>query len=118
MGRPVAFFEITSRDAERAQEFYRRLFEWRVDADPALGGYAMVDTGAGEGSVGGGIGPAETQEDAGVRIYMRVDDLDAHLRRAEELGGKIVSPPADLPEGWGRMAMLADPDGNAVGLWA
>jgi hypothetical protein len=29
-----------------------------------------------------------------------------------------VSPPADLPEGWGRMAMLADPDGNAVGLWA
>ena len=46
------------------------------------------------------------------------DDLDAYLARAEQLGGKRVLPPTDLPEGFGRIAVLADPDGNQVGLWA
>ncbi len=49
---------------------------------------------------------------------MRVDDLDAHLDRAEELGGQRLVPPTDLPGGYGRFAMVTDPDGNPVGLWA
>jgi predicted enzyme related to lactoylglutathione lyase len=47
MGQPVAFFEIISPDAERAQKFYGELFGWQVAADPAMGGYGLVDTGAG-----------------------------------------------------------------------
>jgi uncharacterized protein len=27
-------------------------------------------------------------------------------------------PPTDLPEGFGRIAVFTDPDGNQVGLWA
>ena len=54
MGRPVAFFEVTSPDHERAQKFYAELFDWRIDADPSMGGYALVDTGAGENAIGGG----------------------------------------------------------------
>ncbi len=45
MGQPVAYFEVLSPDHERAQKFYRALFGWQVDADPAMGGYALVDTG-------------------------------------------------------------------------
>lgn len=117
MGQPVAFFEIISPDASRAQDFYARLFGWTVQADPAMGGYALVDTGGGESAVGGGIGPGQPGE-RNVKIYMRVDDLDAYLQRAEELGGKRLVPPTDLPAGYGRFAVLADPDGNQVGLWA
>jgi predicted enzyme related to lactoylglutathione lyase len=118
MGQPVAFFEVTSADAERAQKFYGELFGWQVSAPPELDGYALVDTGAGEGAVSGGIGPAQGPGDAGVKIYMQVEDLDAHLSRAEELGGTRLVPPTDLPGGYGRFAVLADPDGNPVGLWA
>jgi predicted enzyme related to lactoylglutathione lyase len=117
MGQQVAFFEITSPDHERAQKFYSELFGWTVNADPSMGGYGLVDTGAGEGAIGGGIGPGEAGE-KNVKIYMRVDDLDAYLDRAEQLGGKRVAPPMDLPEGYGRIAIFADPDGNQVGLWA
>ena len=60
MGQPVAFFEVISPDAERAQKFYADLFGWQVSADPAMGGYALVDTGAGEGAIGGGIGTGGT----------------------------------------------------------
>ena len=83
-----------------------------------MGGYGLVDTGAGEGAIGGGIGPSAGPGEPGVRIYMRVDDLDAYLDRAEELGGKRLVPPTDLPGDFGRFAIFADPDGNQVGLWA
>ena len=118
MGQPVAFFEITSPDHERAQKFYAELFGWQVAADPAMGGYGLVDTGAGEGAVGGGIGPGEGPDGTGVKIYMRVDDLDAYLDRAEKLGGQRLVPPTDLPGDYGRFAIFTDPDGNQVGLWS
>jgi predicted enzyme related to lactoylglutathione lyase len=118
MGQPVAFFEITSADAERARAFYTELFGWTAEADPAMGGFALVDTGAGEGAIGGGIGPSTEPGDTGVKIYMRVDDLDAYLERAEKLGGRRLVPPTDLPGDYGTIAIIADPDGNQVGLWA
>jgi predicted enzyme related to lactoylglutathione lyase len=118
MGQPVAFFEVISPNQERAQKFYAELFGWQVSADPAMGGYALVDTGAGEGAVGGGIGASMAPGDTGVKIYMRVDDLEAYMSRAEQLGGARVAPPMELPGDFGTIAIIADPDGNRVGLWA
>lgn len=117
MGQPVAFFEVVSADHERAQKFYAELFRWQVEADPQMGGYALVDTNAGDGAIGGGIGPSTEPGDTGVKIYVRVDDLDAYLDRAEQLGGRRLLPPTDLPGNAGTIAMFADPDGNPVGLW-
>ena len=117
MGQPVAFFEVISPDHERAQKFYRELFNCQVNADPAMGGYGLVETGAGAEAIGGGIGPGSAAEDNGVKIYMRVADLDNCLDRAEQLGGKRLVPPTDLPGDYGRFAIFTDPDGNAVGLW-
>lgn len=117
MGAPVAWFEITSADHERAQKFYAELFGWTVNADPSMGGYGIVDTGGGEGAIGGGIGPSESPGDTGVKIYMRVDDLDAYLKRVGQLGGKTLAPPMELPNDFGTIAVVADPDGNAFGLW-
>jgi predicted enzyme related to lactoylglutathione lyase len=118
MGAPVAFFEIISDQHERAQRFYAELFGWQVAADEEMGGYALADTGNGDTAIGGGIGPSSDDDGPGVRIYLRVDDLDAYLERAEKLGGARLVPPTDLPGGYGRFAMFADPDGNRVGLWS
>ena len=118
MGAPVAYFEIISDDHDRARKFYAELFGWTAGTEESMGDYALMDTGNGEDSVGGGIGPASEQDPAGVRIYMRVDDLDGYLQRAEKLGGRTLVPPMDLPSGYGRIALLADPDGNTVGLWS
>jgi predicted enzyme related to lactoylglutathione lyase len=110
--------EVISTDHDRAQRFYGELFDWKVDADPAMGGYALVDTQSAPGPVFGGIGPSMDGKDAGIKFYVRVDDLAATLDRAVELGGARVAEPSDLPDGYGSYAILADPDGNAVGLWA
>lgn len=118
MGMPVAFFEVVSTDHERAQSFYAELFGWQVAADASTDGYGLVDTGAGPGAIGGGIGPSQAPGDTGLKIYVRVEDLQGVLARAEDLGGTPLLPPTDLPGGYGRIAVFADPDGNPVGLWA
>jgi predicted enzyme related to lactoylglutathione lyase len=118
MGAPVAFFEVISRDADRIRDFYTELFDWKL-ADSGQPGYWVVDTGAGSDAVGGAIGGTRPGEQAGrTTIYMRVDDLQAYLNKAESLGGKTVVPPSPLPGDWGSFAILADPDGQLVGLWA
>jgi predicted enzyme related to lactoylglutathione lyase len=42
-------------------------------------------------------------------VYYGVDDTDAVLAKARELGGSVLSPAEDTPHG--RMATLADPMG-------
>ncbi len=113
---PVAFFEIVSPKAPEAQAFYRDLFGWSVDTDDD--GYGLVDTGAGDDAVGGGIGPSATSGDTGVKIYVRTDDLEGTIARAQELGSSVYLEPTDLPGGFGRIAVVSDPDGNPLGLWA
>lgn len=117
MGAPGAFFEIISPDHERSRTFYAELSGWTASSDPSMGDYALMDTGNGDG-VGGGIGPSSDEDPAGVRIHLRVDDLDGYLGRAEKLGGRLLAPPMDLPSGYGRIALFADPGGNTVGLWS
>ena len=52
-------------------------------------------------------------------VAVASDKPDARaLERAAQLGGKRLSDPIELPDGYGRIAMFTDPDGNRVGLWA
>ena len=46
-------------------------------------------------------------------VYVTVDDIDATARKAEELGGKILVPPTDIP-GVGRFSVLQDPQGAVL----
>jgi uncharacterized protein len=118
MGAPITWFEITSRQPSRLIEFYRELFDWTISDSPDAG-YWLVDTGGGGDAIGGGIGATQAPDDpGGVTIYMRVDDLQTCLDKAEKLGGKTVVPPTDLPGNYGRFAMFADPDDHIVGLWS
>ena len=118
MGSPVAYFEIVSPNAERLRGFYAELFGWTtVDiGDPT---YTMIDTGAGDGAIGGGIGePQRPTDPGGTKIYVRVDDLQDYLDKAGLLGGRTVVPPTALPGDLGSFAVFADPDGQLVGLWS
>jgi len=115
MGAAVAFFEVSSPEPDRARRFYGELFGWQVAAAPEMGGYGLVDTAAGAAAIGGGIGPVADGVTAGVRIYVRVDDLEAALQRVEDAGGKVVVQPFD--HGPTRAAHVLDPAGNRIGVF-
>lgn len=117
MGAAVAWFDISSKDPERTGEFFKQLFGWAL-SESGQAGYSLVDTGGGDGAIGGGIGATQDPDDpGGTMIYVRVDDLQAYLDRAVELGGAVAVPPTPLPGDFGAFAVLTDPDGHAVGLW-
>jgi len=58
--------------------------------------------------------PAVTGTD-GLRAYIYVADVDATLAAVTTHGGQVVTPP--YPEGTLRVALVADPAGNVLGIW-
>lgn len=110
--------ELMTTDTEGAQKFYREVTG--LTATP--GSYKMLM--AGEQPVGGLVGPTPegpVWPSGGPEphwiAYIGVEDVDAAARRAHELGGQILLPPTDVP-GFGRAAVLRDPQGAAFGIFA
>ncbi|MEQ0564368.1 VOC family protein [Amycolatopsis sp. NEAU-NG30] len=106
-----AWFDISTPDAARARRFYQDLFGWpAIVLDET---YALV--GDDGGRPAGGIGQSGPDSPyTGFVAYFPVDDVDAALARAEELGGTRVLAPVDTPDS--RIAVFTDLDGNRVGL--
>ena len=46
-------------------------------------------------------------------VYVTVDDVDATAGKAEDLGGKILVPPTDIPT-VGRFCVMQDPQGALI----
>jgi len=113
MAHPVVHFEIAGKDGTKLQEFYRKLFDWKIEVDPAMN-YGMVDTG-GEG-INGGVFQAPAEAPAYLTFYIQVDDLQAYLDKAVSLGGSVIVPPTPIPN-IGAFAMFNDPEGNLLGLF-
>ena len=90
MGAPVAYFEIISADPARAQEFYATLFDWTL-AEGGSPDYRLVDTGAGDDAIGGGIGPSLPDSPAGTKVYVRFGNnglvIPIEQLSPEEIGG-------------------------------
>jgi predicted enzyme related to lactoylglutathione lyase len=108
---PVIHFEVVGKDGAALQKFYSSLFNWKIDANNPMN-YGMVE--AGQGGIGGGVGPTQDGSSQ-VTFYVGVDDLQKALDKAEKLGGKTIMPPMDVPGG-PSIAQFADPEGNIIGL--
>jgi hypothetical protein len=113
MGSPVVHFEIGCEDRERAETFYGLLFGWK---SRPYGPSSVRMTTCAERGIDGHITALGHEPGRYVMLYVEVDDLEAACERAESLGGRVVVPATALPEGEGRFAWLADPEGNYVGL--
>ena len=114
MGNPVVHFEIGGKNAEKMREFYGGLFDWELEVHDIMGGYTTAAVG--EGGIGGGIvecGPGMPPNYTA--FYVQVDDVQATLDKAAAKGASTLLEPMPI-EGVGTVAMLSDPDGNAIGL--
>jgi len=113
MGNPVVHFEIRAAEPDAARAFYGRLFGWTFP-DGGIPGYTYVDTGIPD-AIPGGIGPTQGGDEL-VTVFVGVDDVEAALRQAERLGGRVVQPATTVPGV--TFGLLADPDGHVIGVAA
>jgi uncharacterized protein len=104
-------YELVSTDVESAKAFYANVVGWGA-RDVSTPGPAYCFFTAGDAAVAGLMSLPEDAQSAGATShwigYVGVDDLDAAVRRAGELGGSARVSPTDLP-GVSRFAIVADP---------
>ena len=111
--------DIMTRDPGRAIEFYEGLFGWtHVDQPTPMGPpYTQFFK---DGQLVCGLSPMMPGVPEAIGAfwtsYVLVEDADAVAAAAEAAGGTVSMPPMDVMD-QGRMAMLSDPTGAAVGLW-
>ena len=104
--------ELATREPEQAATFYRSLFGWSIDA--AGDDYLLIEN---NGRPNGGIallGSERQDLPSHWGVYLAVEDCDASLARAAELGGQIVLEALDIPQG--RFGVVTDPQGGAITL--
>jgi uncharacterized protein len=114
MPHPVIHAEIRSEDPDATRKFFADLLGWKVASEGALPGYTFIDTGT-EGGPATAIGPRQSAEDE-VLFFVAVEDVAATLRKAEELGGKIIQPAQEVPGV--TFGVFADTQGHRVGVAA
>ena len=111
MPNPIVHWEVIGKDGKALQDFYGKLFGWKVDANNPMN-YGMVT--ADDAGIGGGISAGEDGQ-SHVTVYVEVDDLQAYLDKAESMGGKTMMPPTAIPGG-PEIALFGDPEGHVIGL--
>jgi len=114
-----SWVELGSSDAGAARAFYTELFGWSVDETPMGDGPPYVRFRLDGLDVAAMYQVDPNQPNAvpdNWGAYVSVDDVDAAVARADELGGSILVPPFDVMTA-GRMAVLADPQGATFSLW-
>jgi len=110
MGRPVVHFEIGCRDRAKTAQFFSSLFGWQMQpAGPATN----IDTASTNG-IAGHLTSLGHEPEHYTIFYVDVDDVQAYLDKAKELGGKALVGPITIPAG--TFAWFSDIDGNTIGL--
>jgi uncharacterized protein len=108
--------ELMTRDADASANFYTALFGWtREDMDVGGSTYGMFKTG-GRPVAGMIVPPPETESMPAIWMgYVTVENLEASLTKAVELGAKVQKGITTVS--MGRFAIIADPHGAVIGLW-
>jgi predicted enzyme related to lactoylglutathione lyase len=109
--------ELMSHDVEGAKAFYATALGWTFEPMPMPDGTYWIIKCGGEKPIGGmfAMSGADFQ---GVpdhwMAYIAVDDVDARVAKAVAAGATICRPAFEVP-GVGRIVILREPGGAAIG---
>ena len=118
----VVHFEIPADDLDRAKKFYNQVFGWQLQDIPDMGYVIVMTTLTNEnqmpqapGAINGGMMKRSDKVKSPV-ITIDVPNIDEHLKKIEEAGGKVVVPKMAVGD-MGFSAYIADTEGNVIGVW-
>ena len=116
MSTKLSFFEIPASNFERAVEFYRNVFNWKInifgDENEMMGIFDLENI-SGAISFSNGFEPSKN----GVLISVLVENIEDILKTTEENGGETNIPKTRIEcEGKGYFAVFTDSEGNKIGL--
>lgn len=104
----IAHFDVAGPDLEALGTFYEQVLGWQAEAKGP--GYSLLRT-----PEGGPDGALVEAEPGSLTVGIVVDDLDAAVEIAAQMG-TVEMPPTD--NGWVTKAQVRDPAGNLLTLIA
>jgi uncharacterized protein len=115
VGAPC-WIDLYSSDTDKAKEFYGQLFGWTPeDAGPEFGGY-FTFLKDGKHVAGCMHNDGSTGAPDAWSVYLTTDDVERTVADARANGAQVYVEPMDVTDN-GRMAMIGDPGGAAIGTW-
>jgi hypothetical protein len=120
MQTKIDWFEIPSRDFQRAVKFYEAVFDTRTKVEAFGPNQLAIFSVAGGESIGCVIhGDDFRPNPDGVVLYLNANQhFDQVLARVVPAGGQIKLDKMALPKGMGFIAHILDTEGNRLGLHA
>lgn len=120
MAHTLDWFEIRTHNIEKISNFYEALFGWKLLQKTSAEGTAVwiFDTGDEprlENLRRGGFWLRPESEEAGLVVYIRVEDIESTLDQVTLHGGQIVTH--KIPVGSGHAGFFKDPEGTLMGLY-
>lgn len=116
-----SWFECGTTDAAAAKKFYTAVFGWTAIDQPLPGDmpgtYTMLKRG--DDDVAGLYelaGPMAEGVPSHWMTYVTVEDVDAKVAKAKDLGGKAITEAMDIPD-VGRIAFIEDSTGGKFGIF-
>jgi uncharacterized protein len=106
------WFELHTRDYQRTLHFYEDVFGWQTHVLSDTDDFRYSTLGEGESQRAGVMDAAAVLPEnvPGLwGVYWGVEDPDAFVDKAQQLGATVLHPAEDTP--YGRTATLADPTG-------
>ena len=116
MTNDFCHLELQTSDTEGAKKFYSALFDWDLESMPMESGEEYTIVKPGKGPMGGIMKNPAPEAPSGWLVYITVDNIEKSLKKAVELGSKMVVGKRPVP-GMGSFAMLFDPQGAVFAIW-
>jgi len=112
----IAHYELQTTDPAAAKKFYKAMFKWKFQDMPMEGGtYTVVQGPDGKGFGGIMQQPPDAPHPMWM-AYVLVHSVKAKIKRAEQLGAKILVPYKAIPD-MGAFGVFLDPQGAAIAIW-
>jgi len=112
------WYDLITTDPGSAADFYTKVAGWGTQTWPGSGPtpYTMWTTH--DTPIGGvtELSPDMQGMPPHWIGYVAVPNVDESAKQAESLGGRVITPPMDIPE-VGRWAVISDPQGAAIAIF-
>jgi predicted enzyme related to lactoylglutathione lyase len=114
---------MPAKDRQRMADFYAKTFGWQMQMfGEEMGNYVLVSTTETDdkgnvktpGAINGGFFE-RTDDNTAPSVVIGVDDINAHVKKVTDAGGKVLNEPIEIP-GIGWYASFIDPEGNRVSM--
>lgn len=109
----VTHFEINASDPEKAADFYRSVFDWKINKWEGPEEYWLIEGPENEQGINGGIMSSEGMPK--LINTVAVDDIDSVIEKVVAAGGEVVIPKNAIP-GVGYQAYCKDLEGILFGI--